>query len=63
MFGLDKVLNLDTITRLASAVATGGWSELLSLAKDFATNLIQNSDLPAPAKDILQAAYDRGIDS
>lgn len=67
MFGVD--LNptqlLDIATRLGTAFATGGQSELLRLAADFADDVIAQvaaeMDLPAPAREILQAAYLNGF--
>lgn len=62
---LNPTQLLDISTRLATAFATGGQSELLRLAVDLGDDVIAQvtaeMDLPAPAREILQAAYLNGF--
>lgn len=67
MFGIDKLSDIvDIGARLATAFATGGASELLRLATDLGSQVIDkvlqsaNVQLPEPARAALDG-YVRGL--
>lgn len=54
---------VDLTTRLSAAFATGGQSELIRLAVNLSDDVIAEvgAELPAPAREALQAAYLNGL--
>ncbi len=69
MFGIDKLTDvIDVASRLATAFATGGTSEILRMAVDLGSQMIDkvlqqaNVQLPEPARAALEG-YVRGLAS